>query len=78
MPWRRWRRGASHRRLAGHDSMPMTSAAHSETRFFFATLAALLAAKDFALTAVGKGRFDGLPRPTQIDRSRSSRQDAAS
>ena len=50
----------------------------SETAFFFATLAALLAAKGFALFAVGKGRSDGLPRPTQIDRSRSSRHDVAS
>ncbi len=50
----------------------------SETAFLFATLAALLAAKGFALIAVDKGRFDGLPRPTQIDRSRSSRHDAAS
>ena len=47
----------------------------SETAFLFATLAALLAAKGFALIAVGKGRFDGLPRPTQIDRTRSSRHD---
>jgi hypothetical protein len=39
----------------------------SETAFFFATLVALLIAKGFALLAVGKGRFDGLPRPTQID-----------
>ena len=37
------------------------------TAVFFATLAALLAAKGFALLAVDKGRFDGLPRPTQID-----------
>ena len=37
------------------------------TAFFFTTLAALVAAKAFALIAVGKGRFDGLPRPTQID-----------
>ena len=50
----------------------------SETAFLLATLVALVAAKGFALTAVGKGRFDGLPRPTQIDRSRSSRHDAAS
>jgi hypothetical protein len=42
------------------ESMPGTA-------FFFATLAALLAAKGFALLAVDKGRFDGLPRPTQID-----------
>ena len=45
------------------------------TAFFFATLAALLAAKGFALIAVDKGRFDGLPRPTPIDRCRSSRHD---
>jgi hypothetical protein len=50
----------------------------SETAFLFATLAALLAAKGFALIAVRKGRSDGLPRPTQIDRSRSSRHDGAS
>ena len=37
------------------------------TAFFFVTLAAFVAAKGFALTAVGKGRFDGLPRPTRID-----------
>jgi len=37
------------------------------TAVFFATLAALVAAKGFALIAVGKGHFDGLPRPTQID-----------
>jgi hypothetical protein len=47
----------------------------SEATFLFATLAALLAVKGIALIAVGKGRFDGLPRPTQIDRSRSSRHD---
>ena len=50
----------------------------SEAAFLFATLAALLAAKGFALIAVGKGRSDGLPRPPQIDRSRSSRHDATS
>jgi hypothetical protein len=50
----------------------------SEAAFLFATLAALLAVKGFALIAVGKGRSDGLPRPTRIDRSRSSRHDAAS
>jgi hypothetical protein len=49
----------------------------SETAFLFATLAALVAAKGVALVAVGKGRSDGLPRPTQIDRSRSSRHDVA-
>ncbi len=37
------------------------------TAFLFATLAALLAAKGFALVAVDKGRFDRLPRPSQID-----------
>ena len=37
------------------------------TAVFFATLAALLAAKGFALLAVDKGDFDGLPRPTQLD-----------
>ncbi len=37
------------------------------TAFFFATLAALVAVKGFALIAVDKGLFDGLPRPTQID-----------
>jgi len=37
------------------------------TAILFATLAALVAAKAFALIAVGEGRFDGLPRPTQID-----------
>ena len=50
----------------------------SETAFLFAALATLLAAKGFALIAVGKGRSDDLPRPTRIDRSRSSRHDAAS
>ena len=49
-----------------------------ETAFLFATLAALLAAKGFALIAVDKGRSDGLPGPTRIDRSRSSQHDAAS
>ncbi len=39
----------------------------SETAFLFATLAALLAAKGFALVAVGKGRSDGPPRSTRID-----------
>jgi hypothetical protein len=37
------------------------------TTFFFATLAALVAAKCAARVAVDKGRFEGLPRPTQID-----------
>jgi hypothetical protein len=39
----------------------------SETVFLLATLAALLAAKGFALIAVGESRFEGLPRPTRID-----------
>ena len=39
----------------------------SEAALLFATLAALLAAKGFALIAVGKGRPGGLPRPTRID-----------
>ena len=50
----------------------------SETAFLFAILTALVAAKVFAFIAVDKGRFDCLPRPTQIDRSRSSRHDVAS
>jgi hypothetical protein len=50
----------------------------SETAFLFATLAALLAAKGFALVAVDKGRSDDLPRPNKIDQSRSSRRAAAS
>ena len=37
------------------------------TAFLFATMAALLAAKAFALLAVEKGSFDGLPRPTKTD-----------
>ena len=37
------------------------------TAFFFAILAALVAAKCAARIAVGGGRFEGLPRPTQID-----------
>jgi hypothetical protein len=37
------------------------------TAFFFATLAALVATKCAARIAVDRGRFDGLPRPTQID-----------
>jgi hypothetical protein len=49
----------------------------SETAFLFATLAALLAAKGFALIAVDQGRSDGLPLPNKIDRSRSSRRDLA-
>jgi hypothetical protein len=53
-----WSRvGKTNRRI---DLMPGTAV-------FFATLAALLAAKGFALLAVDKGDFDGLPRPTQID-----------
>ena len=39
----------------------------SATAFFFVTLAALVAAKCAARIAVDKGRFDALPRPTQID-----------
>ncbi len=35
--------------------------------FFFVVLAALVAAKCAALIAVDRGRFDGLPRPSQID-----------
>ena len=37
------------------------------TPFFFATLAALVAAKCAARIAVDAGDFDGLPRPTQLD-----------
>ncbi len=37
------------------------------TAFFFATLAALVAAKCAARIAINAGDFDGLPRPTQID-----------
>ena len=37
------------------------------TAVFFATLAALVAAKCAARIAVDAGDFDGLPRPTQID-----------
>ena len=37
------------------------------TAFFFATLAALVAVKCAACISVNAGRFDGLPRPTQID-----------
>ncbi len=35
--------------------------------FFFAILAALVAAKCAALIAVDGGRFGGLPRPSQVD-----------
>ncbi len=37
------------------------------TAFFFATLAALVAVKGAARICVDAGRFDDLPRPTQID-----------
>ncbi len=37
------------------------------TAFFFVTLAALVAAKCAACIALNSGRFDDLPRPTQID-----------
>ena len=37
------------------------------TASFFVTLAALVAAKCAARIAVDAGRFDGLPRPSQID-----------
>jgi hypothetical protein len=37
------------------------------TAVFFIALAALVAAKCAARVAVDKGRFDGLPRPSQID-----------
>ena len=37
------------------------------TTVFFATLAALVAAKCAARIAINAGDFDGLPRPTQID-----------
>ena len=37
------------------------------TAFFFAILAALVAAKCAARIAVDAGDFDGLPRPSQID-----------
>lgn len=50
----------------------------SETAFLFTALAAMLAAKGFALIAVNKGRSDGLPRPNEIDQSRSSRQKTTS
>ena len=49
----------------------------SEAAFLFATLAALLAVKGFALIAVGRGRSDSLPRPTDLDRPRSSLPDEA-
>jgi hypothetical protein len=37
------------------------------TAVFFATLAALVAAKCAARIAVNSGHFDGLPRPSQLD-----------
>ena len=37
------------------------------TAVFFATLAALVAAKCAARIAVDAGHFDGLPRPSQLD-----------
>ena len=37
------------------------------TAFFFATLAALVAVKCATRIGVNSSRFDGLPRPTQID-----------
>ena len=37
------------------------------TAFFFATLAALAAAKCAARIAINAGDFDGLPQPSQID-----------
>ncbi len=37
------------------------------TAVFFATLAALVAAKCAASIAVDAGDFDGLPRPSQLD-----------
>ena len=37
------------------------------TAFFIGILAALVAAKCAASVVVDRGRFDGLPRPTQID-----------
>ena len=37
------------------------------TAFFFAALAALVAAKCAARIAVDAGHFDGLPRPSQLD-----------
>lgn len=37
------------------------------TAFFFGALAALVAAKCAARVVVDRGRFDGLPRPTEID-----------
>jgi len=35
--------------------------------FFFVTLAALVAAKCAACTALNAGSFDDLPRPSRID-----------
>ena len=37
------------------------------TAVFFATLAALVAAKCAARVAIDAGDFDGLPRPSQLD-----------
>ena len=37
------------------------------TAVFFATLAALVAAKCAARVAIAAGHFDGLPRPSQLD-----------
>ena len=37
------------------------------TALFFGGLAALVAAKCAARIAVNSGRFDGLPRPSQLD-----------
>ncbi len=37
------------------------------TAFFFATLAALVAAKCAARIVTNAGDFDGLPQPSQID-----------
>ena len=37
------------------------------TAFFFATLAALVAAKCAARIAIDAGQFEGLPRPSQLD-----------
>ncbi len=37
------------------------------TAVFFATLAAIVAAKCAALIAIYAGVFDGLPRQTQLD-----------
>jgi hypothetical protein len=37
------------------------------TAFFFAALAALVAAKCAARIAINAGDFDSLPRPSQLD-----------